>query len=203
MKIKKLTIFSLVVFMLMSLILTSCGGTEEVNFTADNYLQGQMPKKGDEIAIIKTNMGEMKVMLFPKYAPKAVENFTTLAKEGKYDGIIFHRVVNDFMIQTGITNDGTVSKWGSSFEIETTDMLHHFKGALSMANTGRANSNSSQFFIVQRGPVSDQYIQYFQNNNYINNDEVAKVYKSVGGTPDLDAVSYTHLDVYKRQRLSC
>lgn len=65
------------------------------------YLQMQGPEVGEEIAIIKTNMGEIKIQFFPEQAPKAVENFKTHAKEGYYNRLIFHRVINDFMIQGG------------------------------------------------------------------------------------------------------
>ena len=70
-------------------------------------------------AVIKTNLGEMTLALFPEQAPKAVENFVTLAKNGYYDGVIFHRVISDFMIQTGDptgTGMGGESIWGKAFE---------------------------------------------------------------------------------------
>ena len=73
------------------------------------------------MAVIKTNHGDMKVMLFPEAAPKAVENFTTHAKNGYYDGIIFHRVLKDFMIQGGDTPGmcfGGESIWGEPFADE-------------------------------------------------------------------------------------
>ena len=76
-------------------------------------------KKGDTIATIHTNYGDIKVWFFPKYAPKAVENFTTHAKEGYYNGLIFHRVINNFMIQGGDpTGAGGESIWGKEFENE-------------------------------------------------------------------------------------
>ncbi len=63
--------------------------------------QLEAPKKGEEIAVFKTSMGDIKVRLFPDAAPKAVENFKTHTKNGYYNGLIFHRVINDFMIQGG------------------------------------------------------------------------------------------------------
>ena len=80
-------------------------------------------KKGDTIATIHTNYGDIKVWFFPKYAPKAVENFTTHAKEGYYNGLIFHRVINNFMIQGGDptgTGAGGESIWNKPFENEVT-----------------------------------------------------------------------------------
>ena len=59
------------------------------------------PQQGDTVALMKTNMGDIKILLFPDAAPKAVENFTTHAKNGYYTGVVFHRVIPDFMIQGG------------------------------------------------------------------------------------------------------
>lgn len=103
------------------------------------------------IAEIETSEGMIKVRLFPSEAPKAVENFVTHSKAGFYDGLAFHRVIKEFMLQGGDPNgDGTggESIWGGKFEDEFTDYMHNFRGALSMANSGPA-SNGSQFFIVQ------------------------------------------------------
>lgn len=103
------------------------------------FHQLNKPDANDTVATIKTNMGDIKVKLFPEHAPKAVENFTTHAKNGYYDGLIFHRVINDFMIQGGDPNGtgtGGESIWGSAFEDEFTGELHNLRGALSMANAG-------------------------------------------------------------------
>ena len=67
----------------------------EVN---DTILQAEMPAEGEEIAVITTSEGVIKMRLFPEEAPKAVENFQTLAKSGYYDGLTFHRVIEDFMV---------------------------------------------------------------------------------------------------------
>lgn len=99
---------------------------------------------------MKTNMGDLHLELFNEKAPKTVQNFIELAEENFYDGIIFHRVIQDFMIQSGDPNgDGTggESIWGYEFEDEINDDLTHKKGTLSMANKG-PNTNTSQFFIV-------------------------------------------------------
>ena len=98
-----------------------------------------------------TSMGTVKVRLFPTQAPKTVENFITHAKNGYYDGVTFHRVMEDFMAQGGDPNGtgtGGESIWGGNFEDEFSDDLCNLRGALSMANAG-ANTNGSQFFIVQ------------------------------------------------------
>ena len=114
--------------------------------------QLEMPKDGEEVAILHTSMGDITWRFFPEHAPKAVENFITLAKEGKFNNIIFHRVINDFMIHGGDyeNQNGTGGKsiWGSSFEDEFVDTLYNIRGSVSMANSG-VNTNGSQFFINQ------------------------------------------------------
>lgn len=102
------------------------------------------------IAKIQTNMGVIEIELFPNIAPKTVENFTTHAKNGYYNGVGFHRIIKDFMIQGGDpdgTGMGGESIWGERFNDEFSKELTHEKGALSMANAG-PNTNGSQFFIV-------------------------------------------------------
>lgn len=114
-------------------------------------VQLQKPKEGEEIARIKTNHGDIEVKLFPEVAPKAVENFKSHAKDGYYDGVAFHRVIKDFMIQGGDpegTGRGGESIWGRPFEDEFDPDYKNIRGALSMANAG-PNTNGSQFFIVQ------------------------------------------------------
>lgn len=99
---------------------------------------------------METNFWEIILELFPEYAPKAVENFVGLTKKGYYDGVTFHRVIRDFMIQWGDptgTGMGGKSLWFRNFEDEFSRELTHKQWMLSMANAGR-NTNGSQFFIV-------------------------------------------------------
>jgi len=97
---------------------------------------------------IETTMGNIKVTLFAKEAPKTVENFVKLANDGFYDGIIFHRVIPNFMIQTGDPTGTGMGGPGYKFEDEFAPGLTHSKpGILSMANSG-PNANGSQFFIT-------------------------------------------------------
>ena len=108
------------------------------------------PVKGDKIAVMTTNKGVIKFKLFEKECPKTVENFATHAVNGYYEGIIFHRVIKDFMIQGGDptgTGRGGESIWGRNFPDEFDINLHNLRGALSMANAG-PNTNGSQFFIA-------------------------------------------------------
>jgi len=105
-------------------------------------------------ATIKTNMGDIKIELYEEKAPEAVKNFITLSKEGKYDGVPFHRVIKDFMIQTGDfenkngTGGYSYKGVGTYLKDEIDSTLTHKRGAVSMANRG-LNTSGSQFFIVQ------------------------------------------------------
>jgi peptidyl-prolyl cis-trans isomerase B (cyclophilin B) len=97
-------------------------------------------------ATMQTNHGTIELELFDEDAPKTVENFTKLARDGFYDGVIFHRVIEDFMIQGGDpTGTGT---GGPGYQFEDEHNQHSVeRGVLEMANAG-ANTNGSQFFIV-------------------------------------------------------
>lgn len=98
-------------------------------------------------ATIITDKGSMKVEFFEKDAPKTVENFLKLAKEGYYDGLTFHRVIPDFVIQGGCPKGDGTGGPGYSIECELDgDNQYHDKGVLSMAHAGR-NTGGSQFFI--------------------------------------------------------
>ena len=103
------------------------------------------------VFVIKTNMGTIDVELFSKETPKTVENFVGLTKKGYYNGVIFHRVIDDFMIQGGDptgTGRGGVSFWGGKFQDEIVPSLVFDKaGLIAMANSG-PNTNGSQFFIT-------------------------------------------------------
>ena len=97
-------------------------------------------------ATLQTNHGEIDIELFDEDAPKTVENFKKLAQDGFYDGVIFHRVISDFMIQGGDPTGTGSGGPGYQFEDELNDHKVE-KGALAMANAG-PNTNGSQFFIV-------------------------------------------------------
>lgn len=135
---------------------TSEGAGTTESGVAKEVIQSGQPVESEEIAIITTSLGEIKVRFYPEEAPLAVENFKELAKADYYDGIIFHRVIEDFMIQGGDptgTGTGGASYYGAPFEDEISPNLHFYRGALAMANSG-ANTNGSQFFIVQN-PVAN------------------------------------------------
>ncbi len=111
----------------------------------------QKMKEKQTVAVIQTNMGTIEIELFSKQTPKTVENFVGLANKGYYNGVIFHRVIDKFMIQGGDptgTGRGGESFWGGKFEDEIVPNLKHdSEGVLSMANAG-PNTNGSQFFIT-------------------------------------------------------
>src|SRR5699024_4886754 len=136
-------------------------------------------------ALIKTSRGDITVQLFPELAPKTVKNFIELAKKGYYDGVIFHRVIPDFMIQGGDptgTGMGGESIYGESFEDEFSRELFNLRGALSMANSG-PNTNGSQFFIVNNANVPVNMLDQLEGAGFP--AEIIEAYKD-GGTPWLD-----------------
>ncbi len=102
-------------------------------------------------AEIETDKGTIELELYPQHAPKTVNNFVFLAREGFYDGVTFHRVINNFMIQGGDPSGTGRGGPGYKFEDETRgNPLRHERGVISMANAG-PNTNGSQFFITH-GP---------------------------------------------------
>ena len=167
----------------MAFGLAGCGGNTaaENNDTATNttvdtttLLQAQMPADGEEIAVITTSEGVVKMRFFPEEAPKAVENFKTLAKDGYYDGLTFHRVIQDFMVQTGDpegTGRGGESCWGEDFETEVSEKLHFYRGAVAMANAG-PDTNGSQFFIVQQKTVMEDALNALLEARDNNDEEI-------------------------------
>lgn len=151
--------------------------------------QLKKPQAGETVCVMHTNKGDISIRMFPEDAPKAVENFTTLAKDGYYDGIIFHRVINNFMIQGGDptgTGCGGESMWGKPFKDEFTENRHNLRGALSMANAG-PGTNGSQFFIVQAKAVDPRLLKEMKElEDHGFPKDVTEAYAEVGGTPHLD-----------------
>ena len=144
--------------------------------------QMSMPKEGETVAIIKVKgFGEMKVKFFEKVAPKAVENFTTHAKNGYYNGVTFHRVINEFMIQGGDptgTGFNGESIWGTGFGTEIAPELVPYRGSLCMAMSSQPNSIGSQFFITQAN-YSQNMENMLKSGGYPNG--LLEQYKDYGG----------------------
>jgi peptidyl-prolyl cis-trans isomerase B (cyclophilin B) len=196
----------LIVLIIGFLVLTGCGTSKEKEETAPkssapkteekegsnqvaNAVYPQLSNEvseNEQLVEIETTMGNIKIKLFPEYAPKAVENFVTHGEDGYYDGLIFHRVINDFMIQGGDPNgDGTggESIYGVPFEDEFSTNLYNLRGALSMANSG-SNTNGSQFFIVQKKSVDPSMKPEMEKSGFPK--EIIEAYEERGGTPWLD-----------------
>lgn len=136
-------------------------------------------------AIFETSEGRFEISLFPEQAPKTVENFVGLAKKHYYDGLIFHRIIDDFMIQGGDptgTGMGGESLWGKPFNDEFSNQLFNLKGALSMANAG-PNTNGSQFFIVTNAHLDPSMQAQLSEAGFP--EPIIEAYKQ-GGTPWLD-----------------
>jgi len=122
--------------------------------SSNSFSQKKETKKMSDsttVAVIKTTMGTIEIELFEKQTPKTVENFVGLANKGYYNGVIFHRVIDNFMIQGGDptgTGRGGESIWGKKFDDEIdSDLVFDKEGILAMANAGK-NTNGSQFFIT-------------------------------------------------------
>lgn len=165
---------------------------------------------GEELVVFHTNFGDIKLRLFPQAAPNAVKNFVTHARNGFYDGLIFHRVIENFMLQGGCaegTGRAGESIWGVGFGPEHNYDLWHFRGALAMAQTGAGNSIGSQFYIVHNPHLDPGFRQEFElileryMDDYWFEDpdggpgvrfgeafprEMLEHYLAVGGTPFLD-----------------
>lgn len=138
------------------------------------------------LVTVHTNHGDFKLELFPEIAPKTVENFVVHAKNGYYNGVIFHRVIEDFMIQGGDptgTGMGGESIYGRTFEDEFSREAFNLYGALSMANAG-PNTNGSQFFIVTAKQVPAQMLKQLKDGGWP--EEIVEEYARIGGTPWLD-----------------
>lgn len=152
--------------------------------------QTNLPALGDTVAVMHTNMGDIKIKLFVEEVPLTAKNFIELAKKDYYNGIIFHRVIKNFMIQGGDptgTGMGGESIYGAKFQDEFDERLHNIRGALSMANAG-PNTNGSQFFIVQSGEAIPETLlsQMEQLKDRGFPEDTIEEYKALGGTPWLD-----------------
>ena len=190
--------------LLMVLPLAGCGEEPAATQTVtdvyadkDYGFQLEKPAAGEEILVMHTNKGDISIRLFPEAAPRAVENIKTHAKNGYYNGLTFHRVIKDFMIQGGDptgTGSGGESIWGEDFADEFDKKLLNLRGSLVMANAG-PDTNGSQFFINQAGPdgtsaeglkerynyetLQGQYQTYYDQYAQYYGDDFKKEYPSI------------------------
>ncbi len=179
----------------------------EYEYNLETFDQLTMPEVGEEYAIIHTNYGDISMKLLEDEAPLAVENFVTHAKEGYYDGLIFHRVIDGFVMQGGDpTGTGTAGEsiYGEPFVNEVTPTARHFGGSVAMANAG-PDTNTSQFYIVDYNTLPDILIEelnLFRDDidmpvgvdkhghevlaGDIFNEDIIDGYINLGGQPMLD-----------------
>lgn len=152
--------------------------------TPKKFSQTGKPEEGETVAIIHVkDMGDICVKFFYEDSPLAVENFVTLAANGYYDGIIFHRVIADFMIQGGDptgTGMGGESMWGEEFKNEYSDRLAQINGSLAMARTQAYDTNGSQFFINNGPEITEEELEYYGTE-----EAFWDAYKENGGNPYL------------------
>lgn len=183
----------LVILLISAVALAACGSSGEQQETSSTepapteevqgYPQLEPGITEEAVVDLNTSEGTIRIRLFPEIAPKAVENFLGHAESGYYEGVIFHRVIEDFMLQTGDptgTGGGGESIYGEPFEDEFSDQLFNFRGALSMANAG-PGTNGSQFFIVQAKEIKEGSASDYP-------EEITAAYEEMGGTPWLDGM---------------
>lgn len=164
-------------------------------------LQFQTPAEGDPIAVISTSMGDISIVLYPEYAPMAVENFTGLAGQGYFEGVTFHRVEKDFIIQTGDatgTGQGGASIWQNrDYPIEYTPKLRHYAGAVALAAASDGSvDNLSQFYIVScpADTIDRDSAQNLTDSGLP--QQAVDTYRQVGGAPYLDGLDTVFGQVY-------
>lgn len=180
---------------------TSSSSSQSTNYVTDAEItdQMEMPEIGEQIAVFNVEgYGTFKARLFPEAAPKAVENFVELASSGAYNGVPFHRVVEDFMIQSGDTTlnggDGE-SIYGSGFAVELNESLHHYTGALAVARTSsKSSGQGTQFYIVSNESAKEytdsEWNALEKQMGITFDNDTRAAYQQYGGAPSLD-MSYT------------
>ena len=184
------------------------GQTMAEEFIVRSLLQLSPLTPGELLVTMHTSMGDITLRFFPTEAPQAVENFLTHAWNGYYDGISFHRVMPNFMMQGGCpdgTGRGGQSIWGGQFGQELSPQLRHFRGALAMAQSAMPNSIGSQFYIVQNNnldggfraefasllELQDEFLQEFADGSTVTVGDIypyesLRYFLNNGGVPHLD-----------------
>ena len=159
-------------------------------------LQFSHPVAGDTIAVFDTSAGVFKAVLFSTEAPQAVQNFTTLAQQGFYNGLTVTRAEKDFVVEAGQGADGRgTTIWnGNRFSAETTDKLHHYSGALCAAADA-----SGVFYVMETLPGSSSVTQELidQMNAAGWRADVVSAYQTAGGAPYLDYTDTVFGQVYE------
>ena len=175
--------------------------------------QFKKPEKGEEVAVISVqNFGQVKCRLFPEVAPNAVNNFKDFAREGRYNGSTFHRVIKDFMAQAGREADekGEMKK----SQVELNPSVHNFTGALCMARShSKTQGQGAQFFIVDsesgknanfddiKKATDDSFKEEGLDMHVDFDENTKKLYKEHGGKPELDMLYTVFGQVYEGQEV--
>ncbi len=194
----KYKVFAALVSAVMLTAFTGC--QKDIEIKELPVLNYTAPAEGEEIVVIHVkDMGDIKIKLFPELLPEACENFTTLAKNGYYDELIFHRVIEGFMIQGGDPKgDGTggESCWGGKFNGGVNEQLIHVPGALAYANSAGPATDGSQFYIVTGAEMTQEDLDYYESEEFARGmmltydinftKEAQELYKEHGGAPHLD-----------------
>ena len=198
-------LLSLVLIVILSVSLVSCGGKKEGNGekVTSSVRQLNSPKEGDTVVTIVTSKGTIKAVIYNDLVPNTAQNFIDLAESGYYDGMIIHKTIGNFVMQLGdktLKGDGGESFSGKGVAPEYTDDLHGFTGSLGMVVYGDG-LQYSQFFITAGDSVSDAYVSAMQEAEYPS--DVIDAFKKLGGQPQFDYVYtifgqvYEGLDVVK------
>ncbi|GAB6109482.1 peptidylprolyl isomerase [Fusibacter bizertensis] len=165
--------------------------------------QVNRPRDGDEIAIITTNIGEIRMVLFSDIAPNAVNEFKRLVEEGYYDYLIFDRIVEDFLIQVQRSPlypyDKSVS--GENYEDEINSEYCHITGAVGMAKHHDKNSevqfaDNSSFYIIYQNGLDPSEIDALKEDGKSYSEATLKAYEKLGGIPRLDGLYTIFAQVY-------
>jgi len=156
---KCISLFAIICLAAVPVILTACDVSKKEK-AEDEEVKETSGKGVNPVVLISTNLGDIKIKLDSEKAPVSVDNFLVYTKEGFYDGVIFHRVIPNFMIQTGgLTEDMKSKPTKSPIVNEADNGLPNKRGSVAMARTSDINSATSQFFIN----VND--------NDFLNNGE--------------------------------
>lgn len=187
-------------------LMVGCVALAVSGASAEDKKAAEPPKAATLSAVITTDKGEIKLDLYPDEAPLTVMNFCNLAQRGYYDGLKFHRVIKDFMIQGGDPTGSGSGGPGYKFKDETTPKLkHEGPGILSMANAG-PGTNGSQFFITHKAtPHLDGKHTVFGKVttgqdvvNKIAQNDVMKTIRIVGDTKALFEKNKAQLDEWNK-----
>lgn len=195
--------------LLAAALLAGCGGdgpggrkeTIERPAYQGGVAQLSAPAEGAPIAIFDTSLGEIRAQLFAQDAPLAVQNFTSLAQEGYYDGITFHRAVYGFVVQSGDAGgDGLGGRtiWGRPYPVEYSGRVRHYSGALCAAfSQDDPVSGGSQFYFVAALPGALDEGLRAQMEGAGWPEDALEAYAQVGGLPYLDNTDTVFGQVYQ------